>query len=49
MAMYYTCPHCGSNLDPGERCDCQEKEKAAPVDRPEAAKEYETTPSITNR
>ncbi len=25
--MYYTvCPHCGANLDPGERCDC-EKEK----------------------
>ena len=22
MAYYWTCPHCGSNLDPGERCDC---------------------------
>lgn len=23
--MYYdTCPNCGSNLDPGEKCDCQE-------------------------
>lgn len=22
--MYYrTCNHCGSNLDPGEKCDCQ--------------------------
>lgn len=20
---YTTCPHCGSNLDFGERCDCQ--------------------------
>ena len=21
--MYFnTCPHCGSNLDPGEQCDC---------------------------
>lgn len=20
---YWTCPHCGSNLDPGESCDCQ--------------------------
>ncbi len=19
---YWTCPYCGSNLDPGERCDC---------------------------
>lgn len=22
MPYYYTCPNCGSNLDPGERCDC---------------------------
>ena len=29
MAMYHSCPYCGSNLDPGERCDCQDKEKAA--------------------
>lgn len=20
---YRTCPYCGANLDPGERCDCQ--------------------------
>lgn len=20
---YGTCPHCGANLDPGERCDCR--------------------------
>lgn len=26
---YHSCPHCGSNLDPGERCSCQEKEEAA--------------------
>lgn len=24
MAYYHTCPHCGANLDPGERCDCRE-------------------------
>jgi hypothetical protein len=24
MAAYYrTCPDCGANLDPGERCDCE--------------------------
>lgn len=23
MAMYHTCPNCGSNLDPGEKCGCQ--------------------------
>ena len=22
MSYYVTCPHCGANLDPGERCDC---------------------------
>lgn len=20
--MYWTCPNCGANLDPGEKCDC---------------------------
>lgn len=23
MAYYRTCPYCGANLDPGERCDCR--------------------------
>ena len=24
MSKYYhTCPLCGANLDPGERCDCE--------------------------
>lgn len=24
LKMYYhTCPHCGSNLDPSEKCDCR--------------------------
>ena len=28
MAFYKTCEYCGSNLDPGERCDCnQQKQK----------------------
>lgn len=22
MSYYNTCPYCGANLDPGERCDC---------------------------
>lgn len=25
MSYYRTCPHCGANLDPGEKCDCQQK------------------------
>ena len=27
---YRVCPYCGANLDPGEKCDCSGKEKAAP-------------------
>ncbi len=23
--MYITCPECGANLDPGEKCDCKER------------------------
>ena len=23
MAYYVTCPDCGANLDPGEKCDCK--------------------------
>jgi len=25
---YHTCPYCGANLDPGEHCDCEQKESA---------------------
>ena len=27
MGMYQTCPYCGANLDPGEKCDCKTNEK----------------------
>lgn len=27
MAYYNTCPNCGCNLDPGEKCDCKEERK----------------------
>ena len=26
MAYYDTCPKCGCNLDPGEKCDCGNEE-----------------------
>ena len=29
MAQYVTCEYCKSNLDPGEKCDCQENMKQA--------------------
>lgn len=25
MAYYRACPKCGCNLDPGERCDCEDR------------------------
>ena len=28
-SVYWTCPYCGSNLDPGERCDCGRSHGAA--------------------
>lgn len=46
MPYYNTCPNCGSSLDPGESCDCQDEkeetnsdnqlwEMRAPTQRPE--------------
>ena len=26
--FYKECPHCGANLDPGEKCDCAERKEA---------------------
>ena len=23
---YWTCPYCGANLDPGEKCDCDKSD-----------------------
>ena len=31
MPFYRICPQCHAYLDFGERCDCQDKEEAAPV------------------
>lgn len=30
MSMYYTCEYCSSNLDHGERCDCQQGLESSP-------------------
>ena len=27
MSYYNICEHCGSNLDPGEKCDCMEQQE----------------------
>lgn len=28
MSYFKVCPHCGAALDPGEVCDCRDKEEA---------------------
>lgn len=25
MAYFHSCPKCGANLDPGEKCDCEKE------------------------
>jgi len=35
---YYKCQECGTNLDPGERCDCP-KEDTPPAATSEASEE----------
>lgn len=30
MGYYHTCPYCGANLDPGERCDCMKLRERYP-------------------
>lgn len=30
MSLYRPCPHCGANLDPGEKCDCGGAADAVP-------------------
>lgn len=41
---YRTCPECGSNLDPGERCTCSEKREAAPEATEEAGQQATVNP-----
>ncbi len=43
MPYYNICPHCGCHLDPGERCDCQDKSQESA--RQEAAEKNEEVKS----
>jgi hypothetical protein len=53
MSFYITCTRCGAHLDPGERCDCWDKEEtpigAVNTDEGRVEKGHESqisTPSI---
>ncbi len=32
MTFYVECPKCGANLDPGEKCTCQDGPSAADIE-----------------
>ncbi|MCD7891566.1 MAG: hypothetical protein LUG26_07475 [Ruminococcus sp.] len=32
MPYYNVCPDCGSNLDPGEKCDCERKKQERKIE-----------------
>ena len=34
---FWTCPRCGANLDPGERCDCKTEKPPRVRPTPQAA------------
>lgn len=34
---FWTCPYCGANLDPGERCDCKPRNAAKGATNTQAA------------
>lgn len=38
MSKYNTCPICGANLDPGEKCDCEKEEAASSTANTESGK-----------
>ena len=42
--MYWTCPYCGANLDPGEHCDCRDP----PTEGATAADKTESRPGCCN-
>ena len=43
MSYYKICPYCGAALDPGEKCDCGQKETArsAPTETDGMKKEFD--------
>lgn len=42
MPYYKPCPLCGAALDPGERCDCQDKETAPDATNIESGQKVES-------
>ena len=41
MSYFNTCRICGANLDPGEKCDCEEEKKIRKIKFDRKKKIYE--------
>ena len=43
MAFYKKCPNCGANLDPGEKCDCENSNdfESTKSNEPEGGQKHE--------
>lgn len=49
MGFYRTCPYCGSNLDPNEKCECQENERKEAEQYDEAKKNEADEKAVESR
>lgn len=51
MSYYNVCPYCDANLDPGEKCDCQNSKKVekAKADARTAARELLYSTACINK
>lgn len=47
MSYFRTCPLCGSNLDPGERCECEKEREASKREQREEERKRNGRVAIT--
>ena len=43
--FFWTCPECGANLDPGEKCDCWKEKCTRPDSSQPSARNKTITPA----
>lgn len=48
MPYYNICPHCGSHLDPGERCDCKQEDDEQEKEIGLIERRVENEPTLQN-
>ena len=47
MSYFRTCPLCGSNLDPGERCECEKEREVSKREQREEERKKNERVAIT--